>query len=64
MAEQGRVITYTDAGVEALREEMRRDDSIVYIGQGIGPRGGTSGKLVGCGRSLAMSGCGIQEFAS
>jgi acetoin:2,6-dichlorophenolindophenol oxidoreductase subunit beta len=40
MAEQGRVITYTEAGVEALREEMRRDDSIVYIGQGIGPRGG------------------------
>jgi pyruvate/2-oxoglutarate/acetoin dehydrogenase E1 component len=40
MAEQGRVITYSDAGVEALREEMRRDGSIVYIGQGIGPRGG------------------------
>jgi pyruvate/2-oxoglutarate/acetoin dehydrogenase E1 component len=40
MAEQGRVITYADAGVEALREEMRRDGSIVYIGQGIGPRGG------------------------
>jgi pyruvate/2-oxoglutarate/acetoin dehydrogenase E1 component len=40
MAEQGRVINYTDAGVEALREEMRRDESIVYIGQGIGPRGG------------------------
>ena len=34
------MITYSDAGVEALREEMRRDDSIVYIGQGIGPRGG------------------------
>jgi pyruvate/2-oxoglutarate/acetoin dehydrogenase E1 component len=40
MSEQGRVITYADAGVEALREEMARDDSIVYIGQGIGPRGG------------------------
>lgn len=40
MSEQGRVITYGDAGVEALREEMRRNDSIVYIGQGIGPRGG------------------------
>jgi pyruvate/2-oxoglutarate/acetoin dehydrogenase E1 component len=40
MSEQGRVITYGEAGVEALREEMRRDDSIVYIGQGIGPRGG------------------------
>ena len=40
MSEQDRTITYTDAGVEALREEMRRDESIVYIGQGIGPRGG------------------------
>jgi pyruvate/2-oxoglutarate/acetoin dehydrogenase E1 component len=40
MSSQGRVITYADAGVEALREEMARDDSIVYIGQGIGPRGG------------------------
>jgi pyruvate/2-oxoglutarate/acetoin dehydrogenase E1 component len=40
MSESGRVITYADAGVEALREEMRRDSSIVYIGQGIGPRGG------------------------
>ena len=40
MPEQGRVITYADAGVEALRDEMRRDESIIYIGQGIGPRGG------------------------
>ncbi len=35
-----REITYVDAGVEALREEMERDESIVYIGQGIGSRGG------------------------
>ena len=40
MSDAGRVLTYVDAGVEALREEMRRDNSIVYIGQGIGPRGG------------------------
>jgi len=40
MPVQDRVITYSDAGVEALREEMRRDETIVYIGQGIGPRGG------------------------
>lgn len=40
MSEQGRVINYGDAGVEALREEMRRDETIVYIGQGIGARGG------------------------
>ena len=33
-------VRYVDAGVEALREEMRRDGTIVYIGQGIGPRGG------------------------
>ena len=35
-----RELTYVEAGVEALREEMKRDDSVVYIGQGIGPRGG------------------------
>jgi pyruvate/2-oxoglutarate/acetoin dehydrogenase E1 component len=40
MDHEGRVMTYVDAGVEALREEMGRDESIVYIGQGIGPRGG------------------------
>lgn len=40
MAEGLREISYVDAGVEALREEMQRDASIVYIGQGIGPRGG------------------------
>ncbi len=40
MVQEGRVLTYVDAGVEALREEFARDDSIVYIGQGIGPRGG------------------------
>jgi pyruvate/2-oxoglutarate/acetoin dehydrogenase E1 component len=38
--EQLREISYVDAGVEALREEMQRDSTIVYIGQGIGPRGG------------------------
>jgi pyruvate/2-oxoglutarate/acetoin dehydrogenase E1 component len=40
MDHEGRVMSYVDAGVEALREEMSRDESIVYIGQGIGPRGG------------------------
>jgi pyruvate/2-oxoglutarate/acetoin dehydrogenase E1 component len=35
-----RVISYAEAGVEAMREEMRRDPSIFYMGQGIGPRGG------------------------
>jgi pyruvate/2-oxoglutarate/acetoin dehydrogenase E1 component len=40
MEQAGRVMSYVDAGVEALREEMGRDQSIVYIGQGIGPRGG------------------------
>jgi 2-oxoisovalerate dehydrogenase E1 component len=33
-------LRYVDAGVEALQEEMRRDASIIYLGQGIGPRGG------------------------
>src|ERR1700728_104837 len=39
-AESQRVITYAQAGVEGVREEMRRNPGIFYIGQGIGPRGG------------------------
>lgn len=35
-----REIQYVEASVEALREEMRRDPSIIYLGQGIGVRGG------------------------
>jgi pyruvate/2-oxoglutarate/acetoin dehydrogenase E1 component len=38
--ESGRSITYAQAGVEGVREEMRRNLDIFYIGQGIGPRGG------------------------
>jgi pyruvate/2-oxoglutarate/acetoin dehydrogenase E1 component len=39
-APKERTISYVEAGVEALREEMRRDPSIFCIGTGIGPRGG------------------------
>jgi len=35
-----RLITYAEAGVEAVSEEMRRDPTIFYMGQGVGPRGG------------------------
>lgn len=35
-----RIISYVDAGVEALREEMCCDETVIYLGQGIGPRGG------------------------
>ena len=35
-----RTISYVEAGIEALREEMQRDSTVFYIGQGIGPRGG------------------------
>lgn len=35
-----REIRYVEAGAEALQEEMRRDASILYMGQGIGPREG------------------------
>jgi pyruvate/2-oxoglutarate/acetoin dehydrogenase E1 component len=38
--ENQRFITYAQAGVEGVREEMRRNPGIFYIGQGIGPRGG------------------------
>jgi len=39
-ATKERIISYAEAGVEAIREEMRRDSSIMYMGQGIGARGG------------------------
>ncbi len=35
-----RTISYVEAGVEALREEMQRDPTVFCLGQGIGPRGG------------------------
>jgi pyruvate/2-oxoglutarate/acetoin dehydrogenase E1 component len=38
--ESSRVISYAQAGVEGVREEMRLNPDIFYIGQGIGPRGG------------------------
>ena len=38
--EKQRVISYAEAGVEGIREEMHRNQNIFYIGQGIGVRGG------------------------
>lgn len=38
--ESTRIISYAQAGVEGVREEMRLNPDIFYIGQGIGPRGG------------------------
>ncbi len=35
-----REISFVEATVEALREEMRRDPTIFYMGEGIGSRGG------------------------
>jgi pyruvate/2-oxoglutarate/acetoin dehydrogenase E1 component len=37
---EGRILTYAQAGVEGIAEEMRRNANIFYIGQGIGVRGG------------------------
>ena len=38
--ERQREISYVEAGVEGIREEMRRNQNIFYTGQGIGVRGG------------------------
>ncbi|HVX67115.1 MAG TPA: alpha-ketoacid dehydrogenase subunit beta [Bryobacteraceae bacterium] len=38
--DMGREMQFVQAGVEALQEEMRRDPSVIYLGQGIGIRGG------------------------
>lgn len=39
-AAKERTISYVEAGIEALREEMRQDPTIFYIGTTIGERGG------------------------
>ena len=51
-----RALSYVDAGIEALREEMRRDPMIFYIGQGIGVRGGNWQQTRGLWRSSEMQG--------
>ncbi len=40
ITQQSREISFVEATVEALAEEMRRDSRIFYMGEGIGPRGG------------------------
>lgn len=40
MSSNTREVRYVDASIEALQEEMRRDPHLLYLGQGIGPRGG------------------------
>ena len=37
-----RELTFTEAAREGLAEEMRRDPTIIVLGEGIGPRGGPS----------------------
>jgi pyruvate/2-oxoglutarate/acetoin dehydrogenase E1 component len=42
-----REITYSEAINEAIKEEMRRDPSLILLGQDIGPYGGTFGVYKG-----------------
>jgi pyruvate/2-oxoglutarate/acetoin dehydrogenase E1 component len=66
MTDTSREITYGEAGVEALREEMARDSSIIYIGQGIGPRGGNFRQTRGLWKEFGdhrLRDTGISELA-
>ena len=51
-------------GSKALREEMLRDESIVYLGQGIGPRESHSVKPAAYGTSSVMIASEIHQYAS
>jgi len=42
-----REVTYAQAICEALREEMRRDDAVIVMGEDIGPQGGPFGATRG-----------------
>ncbi|MFC1931649.1 alpha-ketoacid dehydrogenase subunit beta [Chloroflexota bacterium] len=42
-----RQITYREAVIEAIREEMTRDESVFYIGEDVGKMGGIFGTSIG-----------------
>src|SRR5205814_1238671 len=42
-----REMTTLEAMIDALRIEMRRDPSVIYLGEGTGERGGTYGHTLG-----------------
>ncbi len=57
-----RIITYAQAGVEGVREEMRLNPNIFYIGQGIGPRGGNFQQSRGLWDEFGKNACGIHRL--
>lgn len=59
-----RVISYSEAGVEALQEEMRRNENIFYIGQGVGPRGGNFRQSRGLWEEFGRTEYGIRPSRS
>src|SRR3989304_8480516 len=50
-----RQITYVQAINEALREEMRRDERVFYLGEGVGITGGSFGVTLGLMREFGES---------
>src|SRR5205085_9162948 len=39
--------TFLEAMIDAIRLEMRRDPTVIYLGEGTGERGGTYGHTLG-----------------
>ena len=59
-----REISFMQATLEALGEEMARDPRIFVMGEGIGKRGGTSGRPPGCSIGTGRSGFATRPSAS
>jgi len=57
-----RTITFSQATLEALDEEMARDPRIFVVGEGIGPRGGNSTPPWASSTNTASSACGYPHL--
>ena len=54
-------LTYREAVAEAIAQEMRRDENVVFLGEDIGAAGGVFKATVGCSRNSARNACAIRR---
>ena len=58
------LITYREAVAEGIAREMRRDPTVVCLGEDIGAAGASSRPRSGCSTSSGPSGCGTRRSPS
>ena len=56
-----RTISFSEATLEAMQEEMRRDPTVFLMGEDIAKQGGIFGQFKGCRRSSASIACATRR---